>query len=106
MAPKKKTIMAIGSSEAKRPVPVRASGGAVVDGSEGAAREHPHCSGSQSLASGVVHARDDGPHTAKSKDGARPTAGGAGPSSGGAMPPTGAAAPSKTPTPVPTTRSS
>ena len=106
MAPKKKTITAISSSGAERPVPVRASGGAVADGSRGTAREHPHRSGSQSLASGVVHARDDGPHATKSKDGAGPPAGGAGPSKGGAVPPTGGAATSKSPMPVPTTRSS
>ena len=72
MAPKKKTIMVIDSSGAERPLPVRASGGAVVDGSRGTAREQPHRSGSQSLASGVVHVRDDGLHAAKSKDGAGP----------------------------------
>ena len=106
MAPKKKTITAIGSSGAERPLPVRASGGVVADGSRGAAREHPHRSGSQSLASGIIRARDDGPHAAKSKDGAGPPAGGAGPSRGGVVLPTGAAATSKTPTPAPMTRSS
>src|SRR3954467_1935557 len=104
MAPKKKTIMVIGSSGAERPVPVRASGGAVADGSRGAAHEHQHRSGSQSLASGVVRAQDDGPHAAKSKDEAGPPAGGAWPSRGGTVPPTGGAATSKTPMPAPTTR--
>ena len=70
MAPKKKTITAIGSSGAERPVPVRASSGPVADRTRGAVREHQHHSGSQSLPSGVVRARDDGPHAAKSKDGA------------------------------------
>ena len=106
MAPKKKTITVIGSSGAERPVPVQASGGAVADGSRGAAHEHPHHSGSQSLVSGIVRARDNGPHTAKSKDGAGPSAGSAGPSKGGIVPPTGGAAASETPTPAPVAHSS
>ena len=72
MAPKKKTITAIGSSGAERPVPVRTSSGPVADRTRAAAREHQHRSGSQSLASGVVRAPDDGPRIAKSKDGAGP----------------------------------
>ena len=106
MAPKKKTITAIVSSGAERPVPVWASGEVLAGGSQGTAREHPHRSGSQSLASGVVRARDDGPHAAKSKDGAGPPAGGAEPSKDGVVPPMGGAATSKMPTPAPTTRSS
>ena len=72
MAPKKKTITAIGSSGAERPVPVRASSGPVADRTRAAAREHQHRPASESLASGVVRAPDDGLHTAKSKDGAGP----------------------------------
>ncbi len=72
MAPKKKTATAIGSSGAERPVPVRASSGPVADKTRGTAREHQHHSGSQSLASGVIHVRDGEPHAAKSRDGAGP----------------------------------
>ena len=39
MAPKKKMITVIGSTGAGRPVPVRASSGAVADRTRGAARE-------------------------------------------------------------------
>ena len=92
MAPKRKGITAIGSSGAEQPVPLWVSDGAVTDGARGAAREHPHHSGSQSLASGVARVRDDGPHAAKSKDGSRAPAGGAGPSKGIAVPPTSGAA--------------
>ena len=69
MAPKKKTITAIGSSGAERPVPVRAGSGPVADRTRAAAHEHQHRSGSQSLASGVVRTPNDEPHTAKSKTG-------------------------------------
>ena len=106
MAPKKKTITAIGSSGAERPVPVWANNGPVADRTRAAVCEHQHRSGSQSLASGVVRAPGDGPHATKSKDGAGPPAGGAGPSRGVAVPPTGGAATSKTRTPAPKVRSS
>ena len=106
MAPKKKTIAAVGSSGTERPVPVQASSGPDADRIRAAVREHQHRSGSQSLASGVVRAPDDGPHVANPKDRAGTPAGGAGPSRGGAVPPTGGAATSKMTTLVPTTRSS
>ena len=99
MAPKKKTIMAIGLSGAEWPVPVRASSGPVADRTRAAVREHQHRPGSQSLASGVIRAPGDGPHAAKSKDGA-------GPSKDVVTPPVGGTAASKTPTPAPTVRSS
>ena len=70
MASKKKTITAIGSSGAERPVPVRTSSGPVADRTRAAVREHQHRPGSQSLASGVVRTPDDRPHVARSKDGA------------------------------------
>ena len=106
MAPKKKTATAIGSLGAERPVPVRTSSGPVTDRTQAVVREHQHRPGSQSLASGVVHAPDDRPHTARSKDGAGPPVGGAGPSRGVVVPPPGGAATSKTPTPATTARSS
>ena len=82
MAPKKNTATVIGSLGAERPVPVRTSSGPVADRTRAAVREHQHRPGSQSLASGVVRAPDDGPRIAKSKDGVGPPTGGARPSKG------------------------
>ena len=86
MAPKKKTITAIGSPGAERPAPVRTSSGPVTNRTRAAAREHQHRPGGQSLASGVVRALDDEPHAARSKDRAGAPAGGVGPARGVAVP--------------------
>ena len=72
----------------------------------GAAREHQRRPSSRSLGGGDVCAPGNGPHTAKSRDGARPSASGAGPSKIAAASPEGDARASRTPTPVPTARSS
>ena len=106
MPPKRKTTAAIGSSGAGLPVPVRASSGPVTDRTRGTTREHPHDPGSPDLASGIVRAQDDEPHTANSRDRVGPPASGAGPSRGGTVAPTGGAVTSKTPTPAPMMRSS
>ena len=106
MAPKKKVATMIGSSGARRPVPVRASSGPVADRTRAAAREHQHRPGSQSQASDAIRTPGDGPHVTKSKDGAGPPAGGAGPSRSVVVPPAGGAATSKTATLATTARSS
>src|SRR3954470_5099701 len=106
MAPKKKTTVAVGPSEAGHPVPTRASSGPVAERTRGAIREHQHRPSSRSLGGGNVRAPGNGPHAAKSKDGARPSTGGAGPSKIAATPPEGDARASRTPTPAPTTHSS
>src|SRR3954470_18274804 len=106
MAPKKKATVTVSPSGAGRPVLTRASSGPVAERTRGATREHQHCPSSQSLGGGDVRAPGNGPHTAKSKDGARPSAGGAGPSKIAATPPEGDARASKTPTQAPTARSS
>ena len=98
--------VAVGPSEAGHPVPMRASSGPVAERTRGAVREHQHRPSSRSLGGGDVHAPGNGPHTAKSKDGARPSTGGAGPSKIAATPPEGDVRASKTPTPAPTARSS
>src|SRR4051794_14353388 len=89
MAPKKKKTVAVGPSEARHPVPTRASSGPVAEGTWGAVREHQHRPSSQSLGGGDVRAPGNGPHAAKSMDGAGPSAGGAGPSRLAAAPPEG-----------------
>ena len=106
MAPKKKTTVAVGQSEAGQPVPMRASSRSVAEKTRGAAREHQHHPSSQSLGGGDVCAPGNGPHIAKSKGGARPSMGGAGPSKVIAAPPEGDTRASRTPTPAPTARSS
>src|SRR3954466_7645693 len=106
MAPKKKTTVAVGPSDPGHPVPTRASSGPVVERTRGAAREHQHRPSSRSLGGGDVRAPGNGPHAAKSKAGARPSAGGAGPSKVTAAPPEGGVRASKTPTPALTARSS
>src|SRR3954467_2000172 len=106
MAPKKKTMVAVGPSEAGHPVPTRASSGPVAERTRGAIREHQHCPSSWSLGGGDVRAPGNGPHTAKSKDGAGPSAGGAGPSRIAIAPPEGDVRASKTPTLAPTAHSS
>src|SRR6187401_2243028 len=106
MAPKKKTTVAVGQSEAGQPVPTRASSGPVVERTRGAARVHQRHPGSRSLGGGDVCMPGNGPHTASSKDVARLSAGGAGPSKVAAASPEGDARASRTPTPAPTTRSS
>src|SRR3954471_24280583 len=89
MAPKKKTTVAVGQSEARQPVPTRGSSGPVAERTRGTAREHQHHPSSRSLGGGDVCAPGNGPHIAKSKGGARPSAGGAGPSKVTAAPPEG-----------------
>ena len=106
MAPKKKTTMAVGQSEAGQPVLTRASSGPVAERTRGATREHQRRPSSRSLGGGDVCAPGNGPHTASSKDGARPSAGGAGPSKVTGASPEGDARASRTPTPAPTVRSS
>src|SRR4051812_11004875 len=106
MVPKKKTTAAVGPSEAGHPVPMRASSGPVAERTRGAVREHQHRPSNRSLGGGDVRAPGNGPHAAKSKDGAGPSAGGAGPSRLAAAPPEGDARASKTPTLAPTARSS
>src|SRR3954462_14128850 len=106
MVPKKKTIVAVGPSEAGHPAPTWASSGPVAERTRGAVREHQHCPSSRNLGGGDVRAPVNGPHVAKSKDGAGPSAGGAGPSGIAAAPPEGDARASKTPTPAPMPRSS
>src|SRR3954464_14213824 len=106
MAPKKKTTVVVGPSEAGHPVPTRASSGPVAERTQGDVREHQHRPSSRSLGGGDVRAPGNGPHAAKSKDGAGPPAGGVGPSEVAAAPPTGGARASRTPTPAPTPRSS
>src|SRR4051812_48048770 len=105
MAPKKKTTVAVGPSEAGHPVPTRASSGPVAERTRGAVRKHQHRPSSRSLGGGDVRAPGNGPHADKSKDGARPSAGDAGPSKIAATPPKGDARASKTPTPALTARS-
>src|SRR4051812_30925551 len=99
MAPKKKKTVAVGPSEAGHPFPTRASSGPVTERSRGAVREHQHRPSSRSLEGGDVHAPGNGPHAAKSKEGAGPSAGGVGPSTIAAALPEGGARASKTPTP-------
>ena len=106
MAPKKKTTVAVGPSEAGHPVLTRASSGPVAERTRGAVREHQHRPSSRSLGGGDVRAPGNGPHAAKSKDGARPSAGGAGPSKIATAPPEGDARASKTPMLAPTAHSS
>src|SRR3954471_3782695 len=106
MAPKKKTTVAVGPSDAGHPVTTRASSGPVAERTRGAVREHQHRPSSRSLGGGDVRAPGNGPHVAKSKDGAGSSAGGAGPSEVAAAPPAGSARASRTPTPAPTARSS
>src|SRR4051812_9835999 len=106
MAPKKNTTVAVGPSEAGHPVPTRASSGPVAERTRSAVREHQHRPSSRSLGGGDVRAPGNGPHAAKSKDGAGPSAGGAGPSRIAAAPREGDARASKTPTPALTARSS
>src|SRR3954462_5991967 len=106
MAPKKKMTGAVGLSEAGHPVPMRASSGPVAERTRGAVREHQHRPSSRSLGGGDVRAPGNGPHAAKSKDGARPSVGGAGPSKIAATPPEGDARASKTPAPALTACSS
>ena len=100
MAHKKKTTVVVGPSEAGHPVPTRASSGLVAERTRGAVREHQHRPSSRSLVGGDVRALGNGPYAAKSKDGARPSAGGAGPSKIATAPPEGDARASKTPTPA------
>ena len=102
----KKTMVAVGQSEAGQPVPTRASSGPVAERTRGAAREHQHHPSSRSLGGGDVCAPGNGPHVTKSKGGAKPFAGGAGPPKVIAAPPEGDARASKTPTPASTERSS
>ena len=106
MAPKKKMMAAVGPLGAGHSIPMRASSGPVTERTRGTVREHQHRPSSWSLGGGDVRAPGNGPHAAKSKDGARPSAGGAGPSKIAATPPEGDARASKTPTPAPTARSS
>src|SRR4051812_21318303 len=106
MAPKKNTTVAVGPSEAGHPVPTRTSSGPVAERTRGAVREHQHRPSNRNLGGGDVRAPGNGPHAAKSKDGAGPSAGGAGPSRIAAAPPEGNTRASKTPTPAPTARSS
>src|SRR4051812_37257252 len=106
MAPKKKTMVAVGSSDAGHPVPTRASSGPVAERTRGAVREHQHRLSSRSLGGGDVRASGNGRHAAKSKYGAAPPAGGAGPSGVAAAPPAGSARASRTPIPVSPPRSS
>ena len=106
MAPKKKTTVVVGPSEARHPVPTRASSGPVAERTRGTVREHQHRPSSRSLGGGDVRAPGNGRQAAKSKDGARPSAGGVGPSKIATTLPEGDARASKTPTPAPTARSS
>src|SRR6187401_2195885 len=106
MAPKKKTTVAVGQSEAGQPVSTRASSRPVVEMTRGATREHQRRPSSRSLGGGDVCAPSNGPHTAGSKDGARPSASGAGPSKIADASPEGDARASRTPTPALTARSS
>src|SRR3954462_4518622 len=106
MAPKKKTTVAVGPSEASHPVPTWASSGPVAERTRGAVREHQHRPSTRSLGGGDVRAPGNGPHAAKSKDGAGPSAGGGGPSKNASPPPEGDARAFRTPTPTPTARSS
>ena len=106
MAPKKKATATVGSLEARPPVPTRAGSGPVAERTRGAAREHPHLHSSRSLGGGDACVPGNGPHLAKSRDGARPSAGGAGPSKIAAAPPEDDARASEAPTPASTTRSS
>ena len=99
-------MAAVGQSEAGQPVPTRASSGPVAERTRGAAREHQRRPSSRSLGGGDVCAPGNGPHTAGSKDGDRPSASGAGPSKIAAASPEGDARASRTPTPAPTARSS
>ena len=106
MAPKKKMTVAVGLSGAGHSVPTRASSGPVAERTRAAVREHQHRPSSRSLGGGDVRAPGNGLHAAKSKDGARPSAGGAGPSKIATAPPEGDARASKTPTLAPMARSS
>ena len=106
MAPNKKMTVAVGPSGAGHSIPTQASSGPVAERTRGTIRGHQHRPSSLSLGGGDVRAPVNGPHAAKSKDGARPSAGGAGPSKIAATPPEGDARASKTPTLTPTARSS
>src|SRR3954470_18868591 len=106
MAPKKKATVTVSPSGAGRPVLTRASSGPVAERTRGATREHQHRPSSRSLGGGDVRAPGNGPHAAKSKDGAGPSAGGAGPSRIAAAPPEGDVRASRTSTLAPTARSS
>src|SRR4051812_27679366 len=100
MAPKKKTTVAVGQSGAGQPVLTRASSGPVAERTRGAAREHQHRPSRGSLGGGDVRAPGKWPRTAKSRDGARPSAGGAGTSKVAVASPEGDIRASKTPTPA------
>ena len=90
MAPKRKGITVIGSSEAGLSAPVRVDGRVPTDGAEDVAGEHSRHFENRSQARGVVRIQDNEPRPAGS--------------GGGAMLPTGGTAASMTPQPAPAPR--
>ena len=70
MAPKKKTITAIGSSRAGLPVPAQT--GDMVDAGGGGDQDHPHHSGMSSQASSVIYSRNDDPRNNEKLSHAKP----------------------------------